>query len=103
MKRVKDLAVVIGTYEKGGETKKRYQNIGVLMEGENGQFILLDPLINLAAVPREAGKDRVMVSMFDPKDKDSSQTEPSKSSEYARAKANGYAPEPKHLDDDIPF
>lgn len=63
-----DLAVKTGSYQDNtGATKNRYQNIGAVMQGDNGPFILLDPLINLAAVPREAGKDRVMVSCFDPK------------------------------------
>jgi hypothetical protein len=68
-KRLKDLAVKTGSYtDATGATKNRYQNIGVMMEGnDGGSYLLLDPLINLAAVPREAGKDRIMVSMFDPK------------------------------------
>jgi len=63
-----DLAVKTGSYQDNtGATKNRYQNIGAVMQGDNGPFLLLDPLINLAAVPREAGKDRVLVSCFDPK------------------------------------
>lgn len=63
-----DLAVVTGTYTdpQTGLEKKRYQNIGVEMETDDGgRFILLDPLINLAAVPRGNGKDRIMVSKFE--------------------------------------
>lgn len=63
-----DLAVVTGTYNdpQTGLEKKRYQNIGVEMETDDGgRFILLDPLINLAAVPRGNGKDRIMVSKFE--------------------------------------
>lgn len=63
-----DLAVKSGSYQDNqGQTKNRYQNIGAVMQGDNGPFILLDPLINLAAVPREPGKDRIMVSCFEPK------------------------------------
>lgn len=36
MPKLKDLAVVVGTYEKNGETKKRYQNIGALMSANDG-------------------------------------------------------------------
>lgn len=66
-----DLAVVTGTYNdpQTGLEKKRYQNIGVEMETDDGgRFILLDPLINLAAVPRGNGKDRIMVSKFEVKE-----------------------------------
>lgn len=66
-----DLAVVTGSYTdpQTGQPKNRYQTIGtVLRKDDGGKFILLDPLINLAAVPRGQGKDRVMVSMFEPKE-----------------------------------
>ena len=65
-----DLAVVTGFYTdpQSGLEKKRWQNIGIEMEADDGgRFILLDPLINLAAVPRGNGKDRVMVSKFEAK------------------------------------
>lgn len=69
MPKIKDLCVVVGEYEKDGQTKKRWQTIGALMETKDGgQFILLDPLVNLAAVQREDGRDRVMVSLFEPKE-----------------------------------
>lgn len=71
MKKLYDLTVVTGTYEKNGETKRRYMQIGSMMESDDGKpFILLDPLVNLAAVPKQEGRDRVMVSCFEPKDDD---------------------------------
>ncbi len=66
-----DLAVVVGSYtdKNTGAQKNRYQTIGTMMRSDDGgKFMLLDPLINLAAVPRGQGKDRVMVSMFEPRD-----------------------------------
>ena len=64
-----DIAVKVGSYvDSTGQKKNRYQNIGAVMQGDSGPFILLDPLINLAAVPREEGKDRVMCSLFEPRD-----------------------------------
>ena len=60
-----DIAVKTGSYVVNGETKNRYMNIGAMMQGDNGPFILLDPMINLAAVPREPGKDRVICSLFE--------------------------------------
>lgn len=69
-KRKYDLAVKTGSYtDNQGNKKNRYTNIGVVMQGDDGgHYALLDPMINLAAVPREPGKDRVMVSMFEPRD-----------------------------------
>lgn len=63
-----DIAVKTGSYvDNQGQNKNRYHNIGAVMQGDNGPFILLDPMVNLAAVPREAGKDRVMCSLFEPR------------------------------------
>jgi single-stranded DNA-binding protein len=89
-----DLAVKTGSYtDRDGKQKSRYQNIGVVMQGDDGgHYALLDPLINLAAVPREPGKDRVMVSMFTPKD--DQQQAPAQ-----RQQPSGGG----RLDDDIPF
>lgn len=71
MKKLYDLAVKTGTYQKDGETKNKYTNIGVIMENDEGKrFMLIDPLINLAAIKRDEGRDRVMVSMFEPKQKE---------------------------------
>ena len=108
MAKLKDLAVVVGTYEKNGETKKRYQTIGALMStSDGGQYILLDPVINLAAIPRQEGRDRVMVSMFEPKEKEIHGDEQYKAqTAHNTAKANGYvndAAKQGPLDDDIPF
>jgi hypothetical protein len=86
-----DLAVKTGSYtDRDGKQKSRYQNIGVVMQGEDGgHYALLDPLINLAAVPREPGKDRVIVSMFTPKDD--------------QQQAPAPRPAQPQPDDDIPF
>lgn len=60
-----DLAVVTGTYQKDGETKKRYENIGVVMENDNGMYMLLKKTFNPAGI--QDGKESIIVSMFEPK------------------------------------
>ena len=69
-RKVKDLAVVTGTYQSNGETKNRYANVGALMEGDNGQFLMLNAHFNPAGVPRKDGSESILVSMFDPKERD---------------------------------
>jgi len=67
MKRVKDLAVKVGSYTKDGKEKGRYLNIGTLMQDDKGgQFILLDRTFNPAGVVDASGKSSVLVSLFDP-------------------------------------
>lgn len=65
-----DVAVVTGEYtdRNTGEVKKRWQNIGAVMTNDKGEYMLLDPLVNLAAIQREPGKDRVICSLFAPRD-----------------------------------
>ena len=68
----KRLCVKVDSYLKDGETKNKYMEIGVLMENDKGQYLLLDPSVNLAGVmmkqrmldPSKQSKS-VMVSVFD--------------------------------------
>ena len=93
-----DIAVKTGSYQDRatGQTKNRYQNIGSVMQGDNGPFILLDPMINLAAVPREEGKDRIICSLFEPRNNTQQQSAP------APRQSAPQRQQPA-MDDDIPF
>lgn len=72
----KRLVAKTGTYtNQQGEQKGEYTRIGVLMDGDNGQYMLLDPTVNLAGVLAKQNvmaanegkpmRDSVMVSVFD--------------------------------------
>lgn len=94
-----DVAVVTGKYtDQQGQTKNRYMNIGAVMTGDNGPFLLLDPMVNLAAVPREPGKDRVLCSLFEPRDNNQAAAAAPR-----QAPAQRPAPAQQPMDDDIPF
>lgn len=68
---LKELTIATGKYtDQTGAEKTRWKTIGHLHDGSKGQYITLDSLVNLAAVPRKDGDDRVYVNMFDPKPKD---------------------------------
>lgn len=70
----KRLSAKVGEYQKDGQTKGRYVEVGVILSGQNGEYVLMDPTINLAAVlslqnmmKHKAGRkisDRVMVGIF---------------------------------------
>lgn len=93
---MKHLKARVGEYVKDGSTKGRYVTIGVLMDGENGQYILMDPAFNPAGAyvlqrvmnPQKAG-DRLMVSVFEPYDE----------SKSSKPQAKGF----DDMNDDIPF
>lgn len=72
----KRLVAKTGTYtNQQGEQKGEYTRIGVLMDGDNGQYMLLDPTVNLAGVLAKQNvmaanegkpmRDSVMISVFD--------------------------------------
>ena len=63
-----DIKVKNGTYVNSqNETKSRYKTVGKVMINDDGsQFALLDPTINLAGFERDAGKDMLIGSFFEP-------------------------------------
>jgi len=68
MRKIKDLTVKVGTYQKDGQEKNRYLNIGSMMEDDNGgTFILMNRTFNPAGCPNPDNRESVLVSMFDVK------------------------------------
>lgn len=68
-KIVADLCVKVGSYEKNGETKNRYENIGAKWENnEGGHFYTLKRTFNPAGVPNPDNKDSIILSIFDKKE-----------------------------------
>lgn len=67
MQKLYDAVVKTGEYQNGqGETKSRYENIGTVMQGDNGKFLILKRTFNTAGVPNPDNKDSVIVSFFEP-------------------------------------
>jgi hypothetical protein len=67
-KKLYDLSVKVGEYTaKDGSTKGRWQNVGALMEGDNGMFIMLAKWFNPAGVIDTRGGESILVSCFEPK------------------------------------
>ena len=57
-----DLAVKVGEYEKDGQKKAKYENVGVVLEGQHGQYILLKKTFNPAGVDSDG--ENIFISMF---------------------------------------
>ena len=85
---MKKLSIANGKYiGQDGTEKTRWVNIGVINTSQNGkEYMLLDPTINLAGFSREAGKDMVMVNIFE----DTQQPQ-----QPAQQPQQGYQPQPQ--------
>jgi hypothetical protein len=77
MKKIYDLAVKTGEYQKDGETKGKYVNVGSIMEKEDGgKFIFMNRTFNPAGVPNPENRDNILVSMFAPKKNEQTESAP---------------------------
>lgn len=67
--KIKDLAVKTGSYtDRNGQTKGRYENVGSILQMDDGsKMLLLKRSFNPAGVPFKEGSDQIIISMFDPK------------------------------------
>ena len=71
----KRIAARIGSYEKDGQTKGEYVDIGVILNNNNGEYVLLNPTVDLAGVLMKQGmlaqedgkkaRGSVLASVFD--------------------------------------
>lgn len=86
-RKTHDLAVKVGEYtDSSGVKKARWQNVGALMEGDDGgKFIMLAKWFNPAGLATQDGRESILVSAFEP-----------------RQSSQPQRPAPD-LDDNIPF
>ena len=74
MQKLYDAVVKTGEYtNNNGETKGRYENVGSVMQGDNGQFLILKRTFNPAGVANPDNKDSIIVSMFEPQNNNQNQ------------------------------
>ncbi len=102
-RKLYDLACKTGTYtDRNGDTKGRYENVGSILQMDDGsKMILLKRSFNPAGVPFKEGSDQIIVSMFEPKDRDAA---PSSAAEAPPPnKPAGKPGRVEDMDDDIPF
>jgi hypothetical protein len=97
-----DLAVKVGSYtNQQGETKGRYQNVGALMQGDNGPFIMLAKWFNPAGVQDGHGGESILISVFEPRQEgqQAPQRTASRQAPPAARPPSGF----DDMDDQIPF
>ena len=65
MGKIGRLACKVGSYEKDGQTKGKYVDVGVLMQSQDGSmYVLMNTTFNPAGVPNPENKESIIVSVF---------------------------------------
>ena len=86
-----DLVVKVGEYtDQSGQTKGRFKNVGVMMEGQNGPYILLDRTFNPAGVGGNDGRESIILSMYEPRDNAGGTSQNAGQERHSNQKSNGY-------------
>jgi len=106
MSKKYDIAIKAGEYaDKDGNQKAKWMNLGAVMQGDKGPYLLLDPHVNLAAF-MEQGRDMIIASLFEPR-QNNTQQQPQQQNNQQGAAQGGYGGAPSgnfdDFDDDIPF
>lgn len=66
--KIMDIVAKTGEYQdQAGMTKGRYQNVGSLMQGDDGrQFIIMERWFSPAGLPNPQQRSSVILSLFEP-------------------------------------
>lgn len=105
--KLKDLAVKVGSYtdRASGQEKGRYENVGALMQSDDGNmFVMLKRTFNPAGVPGNADRDSLLISAFDPQQRDGQQNNPPQRNDRTPPQSGGAPAGGRNdMDDEIPF
>lgn len=67
-RKMYDVEIPLGTYsDREGRQKTRWQNVGAVMEGDKGPYLLLDRWFNPAGMPNPDDRTSVILSLIEPK------------------------------------
>lgn len=86
-----DIVAKVGEYtDRQGNTKPRYKNVGALMQGDNGPFIMIDRTFNIAGLPND-GRDNALLSCFEPRDdqQQGNRQQPARQASYDAQRPSG--------------
>ncbi len=101
--KLKDLVVKVGSYtdRASGQEKSRWETIGALMQGDDGNmFVMLKRTFNPAGVPGQDSRESILVSAFDPQSKQGGDDRPAQGPKRSDAPPQRRAAD---MDDEIPF
>ncbi|WVR18292.1 hypothetical protein y223_00012 [Bordetella phage PY223] len=103
--KIYDLAVKVGEYtDREGNTKGRYQNVGAVMQKDDGgKFIMLERWFNPAGVPNPDNRSSLLLSMFEPRDNSGGQQPRQQQQRQQQPQQRSAPPASQDMNDDIPF
>ena len=102
MSKKYDLVVKTGEYQNNnGETKGRFQNVGAVMQGKDGPYIIMERTFNPAGLPNPDNRSSVIISLYEPKEQQQGQQQ-SQAPQQQQQQQN-QAPNNQGFDQDIPF
>ena len=83
-----DIVCKTGEYTNNqGETKGQWKNVGAVMVGDNGPFIMMDKTFNPAGLD-SGGRSSILLSLFEPKQSNQGQqSQPAQSQGPAQSQA----------------
>ncbi len=105
----KRIVAKTGTYQKDGQEKGEYTKLGVILNNDNGEYMLLDPTVSLAgvlikqnALAAKTGsqqRDMLMVSIFEDDNQgqqQNNQQQAPNQNGYNQQQQQGYQQQPSH-------
>lgn len=96
--KVYDIVAKTGEYtDNQGQQKANWKNVGAVMKGDKGSFIMLDRSFNPAGLPNPDNRSNVLLSLFAPNQNQGQQQQPAPQQQSAPPQ------QPDNFDDDIPF
>ena len=102
-----DLVITTGEYQdrQTGQTKRRYQTVGALMQGDNGPFIMLAKWFNPAGAFDSRGGENLLISCFEPRQQgqQAQQQRPAQQQQPAPQNNQHKSSGGEEWDSDIPF
>ena len=106
MSKKYDVVARVGSYtDANGQEKGRFENVGAVITNQNGGFnLLLKKTFNPAGLA-EPGKESIILSLFEPEQKEQSNQQRSvvRESPMANNPRGQARPAADDFDDDIPF
>ena len=100
-----DICATTGKYtDNSGKEKNRYINVGSVIKGDYGTYIMLNAHFNPAGIPHKEGSDSIVLSLFK-KGKDNGNSAPASSQDSQPQNFKFDEPQSWNPDDpsDIPF